>query len=281
MARSWNEVLGLRSAQLLLAAALVSLGPGAAEACGQTSDCTIGDRSYRIALPEGRDASQPIGAIIFIHGYRGQAGGVMRNGSLTALVDELGVALIAAQAAGPEWNIPGIPSVDAREGVDELAYFDELVEDAASRFKVDRSRIMVAGFSSGAMMTWHLACYRGNAFAGFVPMSGTFWAPIPRNCPTGPVNLIHYHGRDDTVVPLGGRPIKEAHQGDVFDAFEMLVTTGGYVSGGNETTSELDCARHRNADGKRAELCFFAGKHELKPGHIARAWKAFGLDKSG
>ena len=67
------------------------------------------------------------------------------------------------------------------------------------------------------MMVWHLACYRGASFAGFAPMSGTFWEPVPETCPTGPVNLIHYHGTKDPVVPLTGRQIdpgRDAHHAE-------------------------------------------------------------------
>jgi len=178
-----------------------------AAACSPDTDCIIGDRTYRVALPKDYDSTQPIGALVFIHGYRGKSASVMKNTTLTSLASELGVVFVAAQAAGVEWNIPGVPSIDALEGVDELAYFDTLIDDLAQRFAVDRTRLVVSGFSSGAMMVWHLACYRGSSFAGFVPMSGTFWEPIPETCPTGAVNLIHYHGKDDTMVPLHGRQI--------------------------------------------------------------------------
>jgi polyhydroxybutyrate depolymerase len=261
--------------------ALAAIATPAAEACGRDTDCVIGDRSYRIAFPEGHDGTTPIGAIVFTHGFRGTARGVMRNKALTALASELGVAFIAAQADGPEWIIPGIPSSDLRQGVDELAYFDTLIEDVTTRSAIDRTRLVVSGFSSGAMMVWHLACYRGAAFAGFVPMSGTFWEPVPKHCPTGPVNLIHYHGTEDPVVPLTGRPIGDAHQGNVSEAIEMLARTGGYRPVEARQTPELQCSKQVEGDGKLLELCLFPGKHQLKARHLARAWRIFEASKGG
>ena len=266
---------------MLLAAALFAVTTTEATACGRDTDCVIGDRSYRIALPDGYDGATPIGAIVFAHGYRGTAEGVMRNKALTALASELGVAFIAAQAAGPEWNIPGVPSIDAMEGVDELAYFDALIADVTTRFAIDRTRLVASGFSSGAMMVWHLACNRGDAFAGFAPMSGTFWAPIPQICPTGPVNLIHYHGSEDPVVPLKGRPIKDAHQGDIFKAIELIARHGDYRPVETEQTPELQCSRRVNDDAKLLELCLFPGKHQLKAKHLARAWRIFEASMGG
>jgi polyhydroxybutyrate depolymerase len=261
--------------RLLFAAALLAASATSAGACGRDTGCMIGQRSYRIALPQGHDGATPIGAIVFAHGYRGTAEGVMHNKALTALADKLGVAFIAAQADGPEWVLPGIPSSDQRDGIDELAYFDALIEDAAARFTIDRSRIVASGFSSGAMMVWHLACHRGAAFAGFAPMSGTFWAPVPQSCPSGPVDLIHYHGDADPVVPLKGRRIKDAHQGDVTEAMDLIARGGGYQPVEAGPTPGLQCKRQTNSGGKLLELCIFAGGHKLKAKHITRAWRIF------
>jgi len=222
----------------------------------------------------------PLGAILFVRGYRGTAAGVMQNQTLTALASELGIAFVAAQAVGPKWNIPNIPSDDALEGVDELAYFDALAEDLADRFLIQRSRVVVAGFSSGAMMVWHLACFRGDIFAAFVPMSGTFWDPIPETCPTVPSNLVHYHGKDDPVVPLHGRQIKDAHQGDVFAAVELVTRLGNYQPVESQNADELECTRQRNQDGHTFELCLFPGKHELKARYLARTLESFGISGS-
>ena len=80
---------------LAVVAALIA-GPVAA--CGEDTDCVVGDRTYRIAGAE----NAPNGALIFAHGYRGSAAGVMRNRGLAALADDFGLALIAmAYGIGP------------------------------------------------------------------------------------------------------------------------------------------------------------------------------------
>lgn len=65
---------------------------------------------------------------------------------------------------------------------------------------VDRTRLVVSGFSCGAMSVRHLDRYRGSSFAGFVPMAGTFWEPIPENCLTGAVALIQRFGSTVKLV---------------------------------------------------------------------------------
>jgi polyhydroxybutyrate depolymerase len=262
---------------LVLAGLLVAVTASASGACGPESDCMLRDRSYRIVLPPGHDGAAPIGAIIFAHGYRGTADGVMRNQSLTALAGELGVAFVAAQAAGSDWNLPGSPGGSGGQDEDELAYFDALSADLAGRFGVERARTLMTGFSAGGMMVWHLACQRGDAYAGFAPMSGTFWEPLPEDCPAGPVNLIHYHGDSDPTVPLHGRAINEAHQGDVYKAVTLMARAGGYRPAESVPEAGLDCERQESGSGHRLELCLFAGRHQIKVGHILRTWRLFGL----
>lgn len=254
---------------LVLAAALAASG---AEACGRDSDCVVGDRTYRIAPPEtGADAAP--GALIFVHGYRGTAAGVLRNKGLVALAKRLGVALIAPQASQNDWNIQGAPSDEVDPGADEMAYFRAVADDAAARFGLDREKMVVAGFSSGGMVVWQIACYEGGAFAGFIPISGTFWMPLPRDCPAGAVDLFHYHGREDPVVPMAGRKIKDARQGDVSAAMAMMAASGGYGEARDYAEEGLDCARRTSMEGRILEICLFTGKHGFRAGYIERAWR--------
>jgi polyhydroxybutyrate depolymerase len=257
----------------LLAALAALLAAPLASACGVESDCRVGDRSYRLMLPEGADGDAPIGALFFLHGYRGTSAGVMANADLRDIAGRLGVAFVALQAKGDEWNAPNAPAQDWPANADEAAYLDAVVADLGQRIALDRDRMVVAGFSSGAMMVWSLACARGDAFAGYVPMSGTFWAPIPEDCPAAPMNLIHYHGTGDEVVPLTGRAIQDTEQGDVLDAVEMLAAAGGY--GPPETVGEegLECARQLDPSGHLLDLCLFDGGHFMKAEFVARAWE--------
>ena len=61
------------------------------------------------------------------------------------------------------------------------------------------------------------------AFAGFAPVSGTFWRPVPARC-AGPAPVFHIHGTADRVVPVEGRSLAGGRlvQGDVRDALEMM-----------------------------------------------------------
>jgi len=199
----------LRFALLFTVLAVFS-GPMPALACGADSDCALENgRKYRIRMPTAATSDMP-GVIIFAHGYRGSAAGVMRNKSLARMANRLGVALIALDASGDDWALPGAPH--PANGRNEMIYVDNVIADATTRFEIDRNRIVVSGFSAGAMLTWTLACERGDDFAGFIPISGTFWAPVPDTCPRPAASIIHIHGDADKTVPLQGRQINQSRQ---------------------------------------------------------------------
>ena len=246
-------------------------------ACGSDSDCRVGGgRSYRIHLPQ-KPSGNSFGAIFFAHGYRGSAAGVMRNKSLTRLADRLGVALVALDAGSDDWALPGAPH--PARGRNEMGYADNVIADVTKRFGIDPSRLVASGFSAGAMLVWNLACERGDRFAGFIPISGTFWAPVPKNCASPPANLIHIHGDADRTVPLLGRPIARAHQGEVPKALAMYTRHGGFGAPRRKRVGDLRCQVQRNPAGNILTFCAFKGGHSFRTEFLAQAWRM--LAKAG
>lgn len=240
-------------------------------ACGPDTNCALGDRHYRIAMPEGHDGATPVGAIVFAHGYRGSARGVMNNGNLRRMVSDMGLALIAVKSGGDDWDIPGVPSHVDSDGVAEMAYFDAVVSDATARFAIDPARLMMSGFSAGGMVTWELACNRPDLFAGFAPVSGTFWQGPPEDC-AAPANVVHIHGTADRTVPLSGRQIAQTKQGDVLEVLAMYGAFGGYAETETVDVDRLSCARSVNASGNVLEFCTFDGGHSFSRGFLSYAW---------
>lgn len=257
---------------LLVLLALLLLASPPARACGPATDCVVGDRSYRIRLPDLPPDGGRIGAILLAHGHRDTAANLMAQADLGTAVAGLGVALIAPQSAGPGWALPGSPA-GAVPAIDEMAAIERVMADALARFPIDPRRVMASGFSAGGMLVWNLACQRAGLFAGFAPISGTFWEPVPAACPTGPATVLHVHGLDDPVVPLAGRRIREAKQGDVTEVLARYAAFGGFGRAEPAAAPGLDCTRRRNAAGRVLELCLHPGGHELRPQDLVRAWR--------
>lgn len=216
--RSWlRVVLGVLSA-------VAFASPAAA--CGPDTDCAVTDAagaevgSYRIRTPSaGAEEGSPVGAVLFLHGWRSSAQAMMRNERLEAMAESLGVALVTPQGAGNTWSHPGSPAAFR----DEFAYFDALRATLAERGDIDMERLLLSGFSQGASMVWFEACRAGDAYAAAAPMAGAFWNPIPSQCPSPARFFWHLHGEADTVVPIEGRPIGDFfRQSDADLSFELV-----------------------------------------------------------
>ncbi|CTQ32152.1 alpha/beta hydrolase family esterase [Jannaschia rubra] len=239
-----------------------------AMACGPDSDCAVENGTYRIRLPD----APPQGAILFAHGYRGTAEGIMGNAALERMARDLGVVLVALQSAGEDWAIPDAPSEGRRPARDEVAYVQAVKADVVDRFGMDPERFMLAGFSAGGMMVWNAACKAGDAFAVFVPLSGTFWKGPPATCPTGAV-IWHFHGTADAVVPVAGRQIGPARQGDVNAVLAMYRNDRSLHDAVPAPVDDLDCARGEGADAM-LQYCLHPGGHTFDAGWLARVWRA-------
>lgn len=267
----------------LLAGALfflsIVLDAATTHACGPETDCEIGDRFYRIRMPEGHDGTTPVGAIVFAHGYRGSAQGTMRNKALAQVASDLGVAFIATKSAGPDWSIPGAPSQSVVPGADELAYFDRVIDDVSNRFPIDRQRLMATGFSAGGMMVWNLACHRSESFAAFLPIAGTFWEPVPETCQKPIADIMHFHGDADRIVPQAGRPIADTRQGSVHEALKMYARFGEFGPTETRTLGDLECRDQTSPNGKLLRFCEYSGGHSFRSNDVRLAWQEF--EKAG
>lgn len=233
-------------------------------ACGPDTPCPIGERHYRISMPPDHDGTTKIPALIWSHGYGGSAKGVMRNGSLRRMLHEAGFALIAAHGENGAWHLPNGPGTMNSTGAAEFAYFDAVIADATQRFAIDPTRLIASGFSAGGMMVWNLACARPKAFAGFIPISGTFWLRPPETCTAPAASIIHIHGDADKTVPLKGRAIGKTKQGEVGQALDMYAAFGEFGEMTSYRDGALSCTKRANPAGDTLDFCLFSGGHSFR-----------------
>ncbi len=252
--------------RILLTCLLLLSSP--ALACGPDTDCPVGDRHYRIVMPTDHDGITPVPALIWSHGYRGSAAGVMRNGSLRRMLSDAGFALIAMNGLNGSWNLPNGPRTMNSDGSAEFAYFDAVITDATARHHVDPDRIVAAGFSAGGMMVWNLACSHPESFAGFIPLSGTYWLQPPETCKTPISSIVHIHGTQDKTVPLKGRPIGKTKQGEVEEALSMYEKFGNFGPSNYFKTGPLTCRSRSNPTGEVLEYCLFEGGHSFRTEYL-------------
>jgi polyhydroxybutyrate depolymerase len=86
---------------------------------------------------------------------------------------------------------------------DDIAFFNQLLDELGTKFSVDSSRIYAAGLSEGGFMSMRIGCALGDRIAGIA----TIGAAMPKNMmclPSRPVPIVMINGTSDPVVPYGG-----------------------------------------------------------------------------
>lgn len=252
-----------------MAAALCS-SMALADCDGAPEACKLPNGTYHIVLPP--DAAGPVPAIMLLHGYGGEGLGTIRNKSMVSLMLERGYAVIAPDGqprrngAGRSWDFhPDRPATR-----DETAFLIAVADDASARYGLQRTEMLLAGFSIGGSMTSYVACAEPTAFAAYAPVAGSFWRPHPANC-AGPVRLLHTHGTADRTVPMLGREVASGFkQGNVFEAMEIWRTANGCTSPEPDLTDTLTIYTIQHWDhcqtGARLEFALHDGGHSIPKG---------------
>ena len=94
----------------------------------------------------------------------------------------------------------------ARSGqlpADDMAFFNQMLDQLGAKFSVDSSRIYAVGLSEGGFMSMRLGCALGDRIAAIAAVGAAM--PKTMIClPTRPVPMLMINGTSDPVVPYGG-----------------------------------------------------------------------------
>jgi polyhydroxybutyrate depolymerase len=253
---------------LLLAGGLLAALPVRADdaPCAIDRPCTIATGSYLVHQPKNWDGKSALPAVVYFHGYRGSAADEMHNAEMIRFADETGNLLVLPNGENGQWSFPGSP----HPGRDEMAFVAAVLDDIEAKFPIDHNRLWASGFSIGGTMVWYSACYLGSRFAAFAPVAGSFWEPLPQNCPSGPANIRHIHGLTDRTVPLEGRGLRNgARQGDSWDGLAFWKKIDGCKPEPGRIEAEdrpdkMICRLWSScSSGKELQLCLHPGEHEI------------------
>ncbi len=244
----------------------------AQQTCGAGGKCQVDGGYYLAEAPPDWDGETALPLVVYFHGWNASPEGTFRNRSMVRPVHQRGALFVAPHARIGYWRQIG--KGRAEPGRNELAFIIAVMADIRKRWPIDERRTLASGFSRGASMVWNVACYAGDLFKAFVPISGGFWNSTPSDCPTGPVNLRHIHGLADKVVSFdtvgvyNSMPITEGM------AFLRTLNQCGEQSDGKQAFKRYTCAVWSECgSGRQLQLCTHPKGHSI-PGE----WVAEGYD---
>jgi len=165
-------------------------------------------RTFRVVdLSEG----EPAALLFVLHGFSGTAEGMRQyvdlEDRLAALVDG-GVIVVYPNGSGAEqglpqsWNAGGCCPFATFDMVDDVAFFNQMLDVLEATYEIDDRRIWAVGHSNGGMMAYRLACELSSRFTAIGVAAGAMM--VDSCAPTEPVSVLHLHGELDNVVPVSG-----------------------------------------------------------------------------
>jgi len=164
--------------------------------CHEETPCQLDNRSYHVKEPDNWDGVTPLPVLLYFHGWQRSGALPVKHGRISGATRRRGVLLLAPNGRNRTWDFWD-------SDTDDVAFAAAVVEDAAKRYPIDRSRIYVGGYSYGSAMAWRYVCENGNGVAALIAVSGTL--NQNEDCPQAPREIRHVHGTNDTVMdfPMG------------------------------------------------------------------------------
>jgi polyhydroxybutyrate depolymerase len=145
----------------------VALGSGSV-ASAQTYDRDVELRAVRHAglsrtvglyVPNSYNADRPAPLIVALHGRFSSAKAFHALSGLAAVAEARGAIVLYPQAVGGFWNDGGYAALQRREEPqDDAGFVAAAIEATAGRYAIDRARIHLVGYDSGASLVYKLAC---------------------------------------------------------------------------------------------------------------------------
>lgn len=239
--------------------ALAVLGAGCA--CGDDKVCRVDGGEYFAIFPDGWDGRTPLPVILSAHGYGGSPDSLLVRDDIRDPYSDGGVLWLVPEGADRSWATRNSPETDDGGHRDDVRFLGRVLDDAAERWSVDRSRVAASGFSQGASMASELGCLDPERWGVVMPVSGTFWQPVPASC-AGEVPVRHTHGTLDPTWPLSGRAIGPFHQGAVGDAMATWASAAGCdPEPVPRSEAGRTCSVYTGCAGGEVRVCFHDGAH--------------------
>ena len=214
---------------MLLVAGAEPLGPG-----DHQRSLTMGDlkRNYHIHIPPRHDPRQPAAVVLSFHGAWTNADIHCGFTGLKDKSDAAGFVLVEPNGTGVGpmlfWNAGLFRSGPETKPADDVAFVARLLDDLATVIRIDSRRVYATGMSNGAMMCYRLAAELSGRIAAIAPVAGTMAIDVAR--PGRPVPVIHFHGTEDVLVPIGG-PAPRTPKHVTFKSLEETVKTWAALDG--------------------------------------------------
>ncbi len=182
--------------------------PGHSENFTFYSEHGGGQRAYLVHLPLNYKLTDPHPLILSFHGFTQTMHHQEHISKFSNSTTNPNAITVYPQGLGspPAWQ--GAPY--SLEGVDDLAFTNDLVTHLKAHYCIDEGKLFATGMSNGGGFVNTLACSsEGQAFAAFAAVAGAFYGDVAEEkfeCEPAwlPVPILEIHGDKDGIIAYQG-----------------------------------------------------------------------------
>jgi len=124
-----------------------------------------------------------------------------------SIADQEKFIVVYPQGIGKNWNDGRVNEVSQahQENIDDIAFFDTLLQHLSSLYPVDAKRIFATGISNGGIFSHFLAANRAEVIAAIAPVAGGMAEPFDQSFkPDHAVSVLIVNGTKDRLLPYSG-----------------------------------------------------------------------------
>jgi len=182
------------------------------------------NRSYLIHVPKNYSRAEARPLVVALHGAFSTADEMEEETGFSQLADKEGFLVVYPNGITlfgwfQHWNAGHCCGRATKDGVDDVGFVSTVIEEVRRDFPVDPSRIYMAGYSNGGMLTYLFAAQKPETVAAVGVIAATIGSssspsePKMRIPPArDPVPVVAFHGLEDDSIPYeGGSHAKNGH----------------------------------------------------------------------
>ncbi|QIA09682.1 alpha/beta hydrolase family esterase [Draconibacterium halophilum] len=186
------------------------------------------ERNYELFVPKNYSEGKDYPIVFILHGGGGKSSRMPRftRYRFNELAARDGFIAVYPNGYRKGWNDGDRDTltVARRLNIDDVGFFDAMIDDLDRKLSIDSERIFACGISNGGFMVQRLAIERSKVFKAIGVVAANMSEDQQTTVPGNPVPVIFICGTSDPLVPYNGGPVMVLKQkrGEVVSVDESV-----------------------------------------------------------
>lgn len=188
-------------------------------------------RTYRVYTPENYNSSQTYPLVFVLHGRFGNGKNVDKFTIFDHAADANQMIAVYPDGYKRSWVDDRNAGPAAEKGVNDINFFNQLLDRLIADYPVDEERVYACGMSNGGFMSFSMACHMSDRIAAVAGVTGNMTPGADVYCAdAAPTGVLLIGGVDDDISPYEGGTISSNTEAMGFPAtFDFWVNKNNCI----------------------------------------------------